>query len=175
MNKLQDNKAATDELVSDHEQALKLLDSLDLSIWEVKVATITDGSGYDTLTVAELFSKLKATKVASQLRSNLSGSGSNTLALATTTHGSPTDPSPSFALSSLLSITEEQLETLGDNDLCLFNNRVRRVYDRRMMKRNGYKQGCFECGEPGHFVADCPKRNDYYKKGTGGGSFDSGN
>ena len=175
INKLRDNKAATDVLVSDHERALKLLDSLDLSAWEVKVAIITDGASYDTLTVAELFSKLKATEVASQLRSNLSGSGSKTLALATTTHGSPTDPSPSFALSSLLSIKEEQLETLGDDDHCLFNNRVRRVYDWRMMKRNGYKQGCFECGETGHFVADYPKRNDYYKKGTGGGSFDSGN
>ena len=73
-----------------------------------------------------------------------------------------------------MSISEEQLETLGDEELCLFNNRVRRVYDRRMSKKHGTKSGCFECGDPGHFVADCPKRNHYYLKGGGSGSNDAG-
>ncbi|KAG8047815.1 hypothetical protein GUJ93_ZPchr0008g11456 [Zizania palustris] len=113
---------------------------------------------------------LKATEVDTQLRSNLSGSGLKTLALATPS----TDPSSvSCAGFSLMSITEDQLESLGDDDLCLFNNRVRRVYDKRMFKRHGTKSGCFECGDPGHFIADCPKCNGH-KKGTSGGFHDSG-
>ena len=36
INKLRDNKAATDVLVSDHERALKLLHTLS-SVWEIKV------------------------------------------------------------------------------------------------------------------------------------------
>ncbi|KAG8061563.1 hypothetical protein GUJ93_ZPchr0003g16752 [Zizania palustris] len=115
-------------------------------------------------------SKLKATEVDLQLRSNLTGSGSKSLALATPS----VDPSSvSCDGFSLMSITEDQLELLGDDDLCLFNNRVCRVYDKRMFKRHGTKSGCFECGDPGHFITDCPKRNGH-KKGTGGGFHDSG-
>ena len=90
--------------------------------------------------------------------------------------GACANPSNSFALSfvALLSISKEQLDTLGDEDLCLFNNRVRRVFDRRMAKKHGSKPGCFECGDPGHFVAECPKRNSYYTKGNGNGANDSG-
>ena len=58
-----------------------------------------------------------------------------------------------------MSILEVQLDTLGDEDLCLFNNRVWRMYDRPMSKKHGAKPRCFECGDPSHFVADCPKRN----------------
>ena len=39
-----------------------------------------------------------------------------------------------------------------------------------MSKKHGTKSGCFKCGDLGHFVADCPKRNHYYLKGGGGGS-----
>ena len=90
--------------------------------------------------------------------------------------GAHANPSDSFALysMSLLSILEEQLDTLGDEDLCLFNNRVRRMYNRRMAKRHGLKPRCFECGDLGHFVADCPKWNAYYLKGSSGGTNDSG-
>ena len=56
----------------------------------------------------------------------------------------------------------------------MLTHRVRRVYDRRMSKKHGTKSGCFECGDPGHFVADCPKRNHYYLKGGGSGSNDTG-
>ncbi|KAG8095585.1 hypothetical protein GUJ93_ZPchr0012g22068 [Zizania palustris] len=155
--------------VSDHEHALKVLHTLDPTIWEIKVSSIIESTSYDTLTISELFSKLKATEVDTQLRSNLTGSGSKSLALATPS----TDPSSvSCARFSLMSITEDHLESLGDDDLCLFNNRVRRVYDKRMFKIHGTKSGCFECGDPGHFIADCPKRNGH-KKGTGGGFNDS--
>jgi len=43
-----------------------------------------------------------------------------------------------------------------------------------MAKKHGSKPGCFECGDPGHFVADYPKRNAYYMKGNGSGTHDSG-
>ncbi|KAJ1255609.1 hypothetical protein BS78_K182600 [Paspalum vaginatum] len=35
-----------------------------------------------------------------------------------------------------------------------------------MSKKRGERPKCFECGEVGHFIAECPnKQNDYYKKG----------
>ena len=90
--------------------------------------------------------------------------------------GACANSSDSFAFSflSLLSISKEQLDTLGDEELCLFNNHVRRVYDRRMAKKHGSKPGCFECGDLGHFITDCPKRNVYYQKGGDSGSHNSG-
>jgi hypothetical protein len=42
-----------------HERALKLLHALDGKVWEVKVLMIIESSNYETLTVDELFSKLK--------------------------------------------------------------------------------------------------------------------
>ena len=94
----------------------------------------------------------------------------------TSVEGAHANPSDGFALSSmsLMSISKEQLDTLGDEELCLFNNRIRRVYDRRMSKKYGAKPGCFECDDLGHFVADCPKRNAYYQKGGGNSSNDAG-
>ena len=175
INKLRVNKCSTDHFPTDHEQALKLLHTLDPKVWETTASAIVEGASYDTLTTAQLFSKLKASEVDKQLRSTPQGGGSKSLALASA-EGACANPSDSFALSSvsLLSISEEQLDTLGDDDLCLFNNRVRRVYDRRMAKKHGSKPGCFECGYPSHFVADCPKRNAYYTKGNGSGTNDSG-
>ncbi|KAG8095046.1 hypothetical protein GUJ93_ZPchr0012g19666 [Zizania palustris] len=83
INMLRDNKAEGVQLVSDHEHALKVLHTLDPKILEIK---------------------LKATEVDTQLRSNLTGSGSKSLALATPS----VDPSSvSCAGFSLMSITED--------------------------------------------------------------------
>ncbi|WVZ91052.1 hypothetical protein U9M48_037274 [Paspalum notatum var. saurae] len=59
----------------------------------------------------------------------------------------------------------EQLATLGDDELCLVSSRFQRAYDNRMSKKRGERSKCFECGEVGHFIAECPNKNDYYKKG----------
>jgi hypothetical protein len=47
----------------DHDRAVKLLHSLDRTIWGVKFEAIVVSEKYDTLTVNELFSELKSTEV----------------------------------------------------------------------------------------------------------------
>jgi hypothetical protein len=53
---------------SDHERALKLLHALDRRVWEVKVSAIIESPNYETLTVDELFSKLKSIEIDHQTR-----------------------------------------------------------------------------------------------------------
>ena len=45
---------------TDHDQAIKLLHALDRSVWSAKVEAIEESSVYDTLTLDELFSKLRS-------------------------------------------------------------------------------------------------------------------
>jgi hypothetical protein len=45
----------------DHDRVVKLLHSLDHTVWDGKVEAILESEKYDTLTVNELFSKLKST------------------------------------------------------------------------------------------------------------------
>ncbi|WVZ89520.1 hypothetical protein U9M48_035909 [Paspalum notatum var. saurae] len=62
----------------------------------------------------------------------------------------------SSSWSSVPDISEEQLASLGDEE---------HAYDNRMSKKRGERPKCFECGEVGNFIAECPNKNDYYKKG----------
>jgi hypothetical protein len=61
VNKMRANKAQLS--YDDHEKALKLLYALDRKVWDVKVIAIIESSGYETLTVDELFNKLKSTEI----------------------------------------------------------------------------------------------------------------
>ena len=61
VNKMRANKPRLS--YDDHERALKLLYALDQKVWDVKVPAIIESANYDTLTVDELFSKLKSTKI----------------------------------------------------------------------------------------------------------------
>jgi hypothetical protein len=47
----------------DHDRAVKLLHSLDRTVWGGKFEAIVESENYDTLTVNELFSKLKSAEV----------------------------------------------------------------------------------------------------------------
>jgi hypothetical protein len=89
----------------DHEKALKLLHALDHRVWEVKVLAIIKLPNYETLTMDELFSKLKSTEIDHQTRPNIENPSANTMTLVSR-GGSSYNPSPvMFALSSLLTIT----------------------------------------------------------------------
>ncbi|WVZ52669.1 LOW QUALITY PROTEIN: hypothetical protein U9M48_003706 [Paspalum notatum var. saurae] len=56
---------------------------------------------------------------------------------------------------------KEQLATLGDDELCLVSSRFQRAYDNRMSKKRGERP---KFSTVGHFIAECPNKNDYYKK-----------
>ncbi|WVZ64054.1 hypothetical protein U9M48_013627 [Paspalum notatum var. saurae] len=166
INKLRVNSAPTALPYTDHQQAVKLLYALDRKIWEIKVNSIIESVGYDTIGVEALYSMLKATEVDYKMRDSLTCTGSKSLALATPSSESVTNPMlHNFSFSALMSVTEEQLATLGDDELCLVSSRFQRAYDNRMSKKKGERPKCFECGEIGHFIAECPNKNDYYKKG----------
>ncbi|WVZ52319.1 hypothetical protein U9M48_003391 [Paspalum notatum var. saurae] len=114
INMLRVNSAPATLPYTDHQQAVKLLYDLDRKIWEIKVNSIIESAGYDTIGVEALYSKLKATEVDYKMRDSLA---------------------------------------------CTVR------YDNRMSKKRGERPKCFECGEVGHFIAECPNKNNYYKKG----------
>jgi hypothetical protein len=119
VNKMRANK--TQLPYDDHERALKLLYALNQKVWDVKVTAIIDSSGYETLTMDELFSKLKSIEIDYQTQDKLKNPSALTTTLVSG-NGSSSLANPSqmsFALSSLVSVTEEQLEDLGDGELAL--------------------------------------------------------
>ena len=121
VNKVRSNKPLLAPTYTDHEQALKQLYALDQKVWEVKVSAIIESANYDTLTVDELFSMLKAAEVDKLSRARLeSPSSSRPMALvgSSNVNANP-DLSSGFALSSLVSATEEQMEALDDDSLAL--------------------------------------------------------
>jgi hypothetical protein len=61
------------------------------------------------------------------------------------------------ALSSLAAASDEQYESIPDNEISLL---VRKFYalHKFLMVRKRSPKGYFECGDTTHFIADCPKR-----------------
>jgi hypothetical protein len=152
----------------DHDRAVKLLQSLDRTIWGGKFEAIVKSEKYDTLTVNELFSKLKSDEVDRGMTAKLEGStDSRSLALVGGSKGKAnTNPSTRmFSLSSLMSMPEEEFDVLGEDELALLTRRFDRLHENLVnMRRN--TRTCFQCGNPGHFVADCPEKvenKDGYK------------
>jgi hypothetical protein len=138
----------------DHERALKWLHALDKRVWEVKVSTIIESPNYETLTVDELFSKLKSTMIDHQTKAKIENPGAPTMALVSE-GGSSSNPSP--GMFALLTIIEEQVESLEDEELALVASRFTRFHNNRQNLRcGGSKDGCFNCGDPNHFIASCP-------------------
>jgi hypothetical protein len=152
----------------DHDRAVKLLHSLDHTIWGGMFKAIVESERYDTLTVNELFSKLKSAEVDRGMTARLEGpTDSRSLALVGGSKGkAKTNPSTRmFSLSSLMSMPDEEFDVLGEDELALLTRRFERLHENRVnMRRN--TRTCFQCGKPRHFVADFPEKvenKDGYK------------
>eukprot|EP00267_Zea_mays_P054411 XP_020407646.1 uncharacterized protein LOC109945719 [Zea mays] len=151
VNKMRANKAQLP--YSDHERALKLLHALDRRVWEVKVSVIIELPNYETLVVDELFSKLKSIEIDHQTQAKIENPSAPTMALVSG-GGSASNSSPAiFALSSLLSITEEQVESLGDEELALVASRFMCCPKKGKSKsgprnhRSGWRKGKYSSGK----------------------------
>jgi hypothetical protein len=62
-----------------------------------------------------------------------------------------------FALSSLSATSDEQYESIPDDEIALLARNFRTLHKFRNERRRS-PRGCFECGDTTHFIADCPKR-----------------
>jgi len=106
---------------NDHARALRLLHSL-TDEWDMKVEAIVESAGYETLTTDELFSKLKSKEIdvlSKRKLKNPTGTSSTDVPMALVS-GSKTNvnanpSSPSFALSSLCHVADDELEALDDD------------------------------------------------------------
>jgi hypothetical protein len=57
---------------------------------------------------------------------------------------------------------EAQMEALEDDELALVISQFSQFHNNRINRRyGGLNQGCFGCGDPNHFVANCPRKNKH--------------
>jgi hypothetical protein len=95
---------------------------------------------YDTLTVNELFSKLKSTEVDRGMTAKIEGpTNSHSLALiGGSKEKSNANPSTRmFSLSSLMSVLDEEFDMLGEDELVLLTRRSERMHENQVnMRRN---------------------------------------
>jgi hypothetical protein len=118
--------------------------------------------------VNKLFSKLKSAEVDQAMTAKIEGPiDSHSVALIGGSKGK-TNANPStrmFSLSSSMSMSDEEFDVLGEDELALLTRWFERLHKNRVnMRRN--TRTCFQCGKPGHFVADCSEKvenKDNYK------------
>jgi hypothetical protein len=146
----------------DHDRVVKLLNSLDGTIWGEKFEAIVESEKYDILTVNELLSKLKSAEVDRGMTAKIeSPTDSHSLALIDGSKGK-TNANPSnrmFSLSSLMSMPYEEFDVLREDELALLTRRFERLHENWVnMRRN--TRTCFKCGKTGHFFTECPRLNN---------------
>jgi hypothetical protein len=120
---------------------------------------------YDTLTVNELFTKLKSAEVDQGMAAKIEGlTDSHSLALICGLKGkSNANPSTRmFSLSSLMSLPDEEFDVLGVDELALLTRRFKRMHENRVNSRRNSRT-CFKCGKARHFFAECTKVNNHDK------------
>jgi hypothetical protein len=150
---------------SDNEHAKQLLYALDDSIWGIKITAVEESTNFTTLDTEKLFSKLKSHELSRKGRPNHDASLTSK-PFVTSTHvgghvANPTNTTNSsalkFALSSLSVASDEQYESIPDDEIALLARKFCALHKFHKERRRS-PRGCFECGDTTHFIADCPNR-----------------
>jgi hypothetical protein len=173
---------------SDNERAKQLLYTLDDSVWGMKITVLEESADFATLDTEKLFSKLKSQELSRKDRPNHDASLTSKAFVTSTRVGghiaNPTNTTDSsaleFAMSSLCAASNEQYESIPDDEIALLARKFHALHRFRKERRRS-SRGCFKCGDTTHFIADCPKgkkfdssnkynynnRNDSSDKGDG--------
>jgi hypothetical protein len=129
----------------DLDRAIKLLHSLDRTVWSSKFEAIVESEKYDTLTMNELFSKLKSAEVDKGMTAKIEGpTDSHSLTLVNGSKGK-TNANPStrmFYLSSLMYMPDKEFDVLGEDELDLLTRRFERLHENWVNMRSNTRT-CF--------------------------------
>jgi hypothetical protein len=149
---------------SDNECAKQLLYALDDSVWGMKITVLEESTDFATLDTEKLFSKLKSHELSRNGCSNHDASLTSKAFVTSTRVGgyvanrtNTTDSSAlKFALSSLSASSDEQYESIPDDEIALLARKFRVLHMFRKERRRS-PRGCFKCGDTTHFITNCPK------------------
>jgi hypothetical protein len=134
----------------------------------LKITAFEESADFATLDTEKLFSKLKSYELSRKGHPNHDASFTNK-ALISGAHvgghvANPTNTIDSsaleFALSSLCAASDEQYESIPDDEIALLARKFR-VLHKFCKERRRSPRGCFECGDTTYFIADCPKRKKF--------------
>jgi hypothetical protein len=150
---------------SDNECAKQLLYALDDSIWGMKIIALEESVDFATLGTKKLFSKLKSHELSRNGRLNHDASLTSKAFVTSTCVGghvaNPTNTTDSsalqFALSFLCAASDEQYESIPDDEITLLTRKFHALH-RFHKERRRSPRGCFECGDTTHFIAEYPNR-----------------
>jgi hypothetical protein len=134
----------------------------------MKITALEESADFATLDTEILFSKLKSHELLRKCRCNHDASFSSKALITGARVGShvanPTNTTDSsaleFALSSLCAASDEQYESIPDDEIALLARKFQALHRFRKERRRS-PRGCFECGDTTHFIAECPKRKKF--------------
>jgi hypothetical protein len=152
---------------SENEHAKQLFYALDDNVWGMKITALEESADFATLDTEKLFSKLKSHELSRKGHPNYDASLTSK-ALTTSARVGGHDANPTntivlyaleFALSSLFAASDEQYESIPDDEIVLLVKKFRALH-RFHKERRRSPRGCFECGDTTHFIADCPQAKE---------------
>jgi hypothetical protein len=119
-----------------------------------------------TLDTEKLFSKLKSHKLSHKGHPNHDASlSSKALISSARVGGHDANPintissSLEFTLSSLVATSDEQYESISNDEIVLLVRKFRALHKFRKERRRS-PRGCFECNDTTHFIADCVQEEE---------------
>jgi hypothetical protein len=150
---------------SDNERAKQLLYALDDHVWGMKIIALEKSADFATLDTEKQFSKLKSHELSRKGHPNHDTSLSSKALITSARVGghdaNPTNTTVSsdleFALSSLAVASDEQYESIPDDEIVLLVRKFHALH-KFCKERRRSPRGCFECDDTTHFIIDCPKR-----------------
>jgi hypothetical protein len=139
--------------------------ALDDSVWGIKITALEESADFATQDTEKLFSKLKSHELSRKDRLNHDASFSSKALITGARAGghvaNPTNTTDSsaleFALSSLFTASDEQYESIPDDEITLLATKFHALH-RFCKERRRSHRVCFKCGDTTHFIIDCPKR-----------------
>jgi hypothetical protein len=130
----------------------------------MKITALEESADFATLDKEKLFSKLKSQELSRKGHPNHDASHTSKAFITSARVGgydaNSTNTTASsaleFGLSSLFAASDEQYESIPDDEITLLARKFRALHKFRKERRS--PRGCFECGDTTHFIANCTKR-----------------